>query len=109
MTQALRREAVFYREGRSRHVTRVTRERRNVCDDKDDSRFIRFVKALKEWRSQRGNDEAADHESKTFDEHVEEAERRFWSSRGDPATEAKRMLNEARRRRTNQQKKTQDG
>jgi hypothetical protein len=95
--------AAPYKHGRSRHVTRPTDERSECVGNKDDPRFLTFIKALKQLHEEQAAD-TGDVEAKTLDEYVAEAERRYWASR-DPATEAARLLEEARRRLTTRQRK----
>jgi hypothetical protein len=75
--------------------------------NKDDPRFVKFVEALNDLRAERPDD-AEPSELPSFEEEVKEAEERFWATRGDPATEAARLLKQARRRRTTRQGKTDD-
>src|SRR5688572_4014074 len=91
------RDAAFHREGRHDYLRRRVTERGEDVGNKDDPRFIRFLKALNKLRLRNTRNEPEHTEFKTFDEYVEEAERRFWASRGDPATEAERLLDEAHR------------
>ena len=76
--------------------------------NKDDPRFTRFVRALSEWWAQHADDEPKETEFKTLDEYVDEAERHYWATRGDPATEADRVRREARRQHTTHQHTTTD-
>lgn len=92
------RDADRHPQARSHRVTRQTDERREHEGKRDDPLLTRLVRALADWQARHSDDEPTDTEFETFEQHVEEAERRFWAGRGDPATEAERALAEARRR-----------
>ena len=102
------RDTATYPQGQSHHVTREAEERREcVVGNRDDPALVRFLKAWAAWRAKKA-DEDPDTECSTFDELVDEAERRYWESRGDPASEAERLLQEARRLKTTQADTTDD-